>query len=444
MSLKNIIKNRNKILGINARRFARPLLSRKSLNIADNKLLAKKVLKKAKLPILETYKILKNNSEVESFDYTTLPNSFVLKPNAGFGGEGIMVVFGRQKKNKQNWVRADRSPITQRDLKNHCRNIVDGNFSRLGTPDFAFFEERSKISKLLKPYCHRGIPDIRVVSYNLIPVMAMLRLPTKLSGGRANLHTGGIGVGIDIGTGVTTTATYKGRSIEKLPGTRLLLSGIKIPRWQDFLQITSITQQITGLGFLGLDLALDRDKGPVILEINARPGLNIQLANLAGLAERMERVSGLKIKTPQKGIRVGQDLFGGEVEIELEDISGRKVIGINEPIKIFSPAKEKNIETMAKIDTGAYRTTICKTIAEKVGLDKIVQYKKVKGVLGEEERPIAEVSFILDDRLVLTEAFLADRSEMKYDVIVGRRDLKRFLVDPAKNVFMKKVKNVAN
>jgi len=44
----------------------------------------------------------------------------------------------------------------------------------------------------------------------------------------------------------------------------------------------------------------------------------------------------------------------------------------------------------------------------------------------------------MDKRLVSTEAFMADRSEMKYDIIIGRRDLKRFLVDPAKNVFMRR------
>ncbi|PJE59915.1 MAG: hypothetical protein COU85_01110 [Candidatus Portnoybacteria bacterium CG10_big_fil_rev_8_21_14_0_10_44_7] len=441
MNIIQFFKNRKKVLGLNARRFARPPAKKAALRIADNKLLAKKVLQKARLPILETLQILKDRQEVQDFNYRDLPHSFVLKPNAGLGGEGIVVVFGRKKNQPDAWVRGDRSLVRTADLQNHCRNIVDGNFSRLGTPDIAFFEERSKINKTLKPYCWRGIPDIRIIVYNLVPIMAMLRLPTKYSGGRANLHIGGIGVGVDLGTGVTTTANWRGQIIEKLPDSRLLLSGIQIPYFQELLHISAQVQAVTGIGYLGVDLALDRDKGPVILEINARPGLSIQLANLTGLAERLERVRGLKINTAARGIRVGQDLFGGEVEEELEEISGRKVLGINEPIKIFSPGKDKSIETMAKIDTGAYRTTICFSLVEKLGLDKIVHHKKVRGVLGEEERPIAQASFVLDRRLVATEVFLADRREMKYDVIVGRRDLKRFLVDPAKNVFMRHKKD---
>lgn len=439
MTIKTILKNRKKLLGLNARRLLRPAFKKSALRIADNKLLAKKVLRKAKLPVLETYQVLKTSRETVNFDYASLPNSFVLKPNAGFGGEGVLVVFGRKKGKNNVWVKGDRGQVETADLKNHCRNIVEGNFSRLGTPDVAFFEERSRISKTLKPYCFRGIPDVRIIVFNLVPIMAMLRLPTKLSEGRANLHTGGIGVGIDLGTGVTTTASFRRRLIEKVPGTRLLLSGIKVPFWQDFLEIASRCQQVTGLGYLGVDLALDREKGPVVLELNARPGLSIQLANLAGLAERLNRVRGLKIESVAKGVRVGQDLFGGEVEEELEEVSGRKVIGINEPLKIFSQKGDK-IEVLAKIDTGAYRTTICTSLAEELGLDKVVQYKKVKGALGQAERPIVETSFLLDKRLVSTEAFLADRTEMKYDVIVGRRDLKRFLVDPAKNVFMRRRK----
>jgi len=105
MSLFTIIKNRKKVLGMNARRFARPNLRKDALEIADNKLLAKKVLKEANLPILETYQTLKTIEEVENFDYTTLPKSFVLKPNAGLGGEGIMVVFGKKKKEENIWVK---------------------------------------------------------------------------------------------------------------------------------------------------------------------------------------------------------------------------------------------------------------------------------------------------------------------------------------------------
>ncbi len=48
--------------------------------------------------------------------------------------------------------------------------------------------------------------------------------------------------------------------------------------------------EVTGLGFLGVDIVIDRKHGPLILEMNARPGLNIQIANCAGLAHRIDRI----------------------------------------------------------------------------------------------------------------------------------------------------------
>ncbi|MRR31196.1 alpha-L-glutamate ligase-like protein, partial [bacterium] len=48
--------------------------------------------------------------------------------------------------------------------------------------------------------------------------------------------------------------------------------------------------EMTGLGYLGVDLVIDRDRGPLLLELNARPGLAIQLANRHGLRTRLDQV----------------------------------------------------------------------------------------------------------------------------------------------------------
>ena len=48
-----------------------------------------------------------------------------------------------------------------------------------------------------------------------------------------------------------------------------------------------------------------------------------------------------------------------------------------------------------------------------------------------------DLTFVLDKEKIHTEAFIASRDEMKHDVIVGRRDLKKFLVDPTKNVLLR-------
>lgn len=433
----NFIKKSSYLLGLNARNltYLRPSNPLRAIRIADNKLLSKKLLKKGGLPVLQNFSIIHRFKELKDFDWTSLPPSFALKPNRGLGGEGILVVYGRKKKFPHPWVKADKREVQIKDLRNHVLNILSGNFSLTGLPDIAFFEERIKLSKLFKPYTYRGIPDIRIIIYNSVPVMAELRLPTRESNGKANLHLGGIGVGIDLGTGITTTAIQRDRLIEYIPKTRILLRGLQIPEWKELLRLAIQAQQISKIGFLGVDIAIDREKGPIILELNARPGLSIQIANLASLNDRLQRIKGLRVKDTTKGVKIAQDLFGGEIEEELEEISGRKVIGINEAVDVLDNQGNKYL-TMAKIDSGAYRTTICHSLAEQLKINQPIGSKKVRGALGFEERPLINLSFILDKRLVTTEAFIANRQEMKYDLIIGRKDLKRFLVDPAKNVFM--------
>lgn len=441
MSIFTILKNRGDILGMNARNlhYIRPYNKIRSIKLVDNKLRLKNKLRKGGLPLLQTYAIIKSREELENFNWESLPTSFVLKPNQGFGGEGILLTYGELKRSNPEssrvWVKADRGRITIEDLKNHIANILDGGFSRTNIPDIAFFEERVKILKLFKPLSFRGIPDIRIIVFNKVPVMAMLRIPTRESGGRANLHQGGIGVGIDISSGITTSAILHDRPVDYVPNTRLILSGVKISEWKRILDIAIEAQIISGLGFAGVDIAIDRDKGPVIFEINARPGLSIQLANRAPLKERLERLKNLKVSSKARGIKLAQNLFGGEVEEEIEEISGKQVIGINEQVTLFDTRKEK-YQIMGKVDTGAYRTTIEKEVAKKLNLDKsVIKYKKVRAALGYEERPIITLSFILSGTLIDSEVFIADRAQMKYNMIIGRRDLKRFLVDPAKNVF---------
>ncbi|MFA5926114.1 MAG: sugar-transfer associated ATP-grasp domain-containing protein [Parcubacteria group bacterium] len=446
--------------------FIRPNNLRRAKRLADDKLLSKKVLKKAAIPVPGLISRINDIDELEDFDWSTLPDSFVLKPNRGFGGEGILVVYGKKKNVPNVWIKADGSLITVDDIKTHIRNIIDGSFSLSGVTDIAFFEERMKILKLFKPYAYKGIPDIRIIVYNKVPVMAMLRLPTKLSDGKANLQQGAIGVGIDLASGVTTTAVLgKNKIIEYIPGTRLLLSGIKIPYWKDILTLAIRSQEVSGLGFLGADVAIDPVQGPVFLELNARPGLSIQLANLDGLFGRLKRVEGLKIKTAEKGAAVGMNLFGGEIEDEIEDISGKKIIGTVEKVKLVGK-DGKEIETEAKIDTGAYSTSIDIELAKQLGhADLLEKFSKIdfssykllsenessikKDVLeknkvhipdledvavvfsasGSSIRPVVKMEFIMDGETVVSRTNITDRKDLKYHVLIGKRDLKKFLIE---------------
>jgi len=291
----------------------------------------------------------------------------------------------------------------------------------------------------------------------------MLRLPTRESGGKANLQQGAVGVGIDMATGTTTSAVVgKNKLIEYVPGTRLLLSGIKIPYWKDMLRLAVDAQSVSGLGFLGADIAIDKEKGPVILELNARPGLSIQIANLAGLKERLEKIKSLKIKTRERGVRVGMDLFGGEIEEELEEISGKKVIGTVEKVKLIGK-EGKEIEVEAKIDTGAMSTSIDIELAKQLGFSDVIDFfekidlptdftrEKAQEIMtklkrsyvhpdlvdidiiysshGVSIRPKVRIDFVMDQLTIPAHANVTERKDLQYSAIVGRRNLGKFLID---------------
>jgi alpha-L-glutamate ligase-like protein len=465
------IKASKNILGMNARNltYIRPHNLKKAKRLADDKIRSKRLLKKAGVPVPRLIAQISSRRTLENFDWSILPPSFVIKPNRGLGGEGIIVIYGKQKGTEDVWIKGNGKTITKDDLKIHIGHILDGEYSLSNTPDVAFFEERLKLSKTFRPYAYKGIPDIRIIIYNKVPVMAMLRLPTKESGGKANLQQGGIGVGIDMARGTTTTAVQgKSKIVEYVPGTRLLLSGIKIPYWNEMLTLAIKAQEASGLGFLGADIAIDRDNGPVFLELNARPGLSIQVANMAGLKRRLERVEGLKIKTALRGAAVGKNLFGGEIEEDLEGVSGKRVIGSIEEI-IITGANNKKITTTAKIDTGAYSTSIDTELGRTLGFENIInafthidvskytlqrghcatiekelfeKYKKkfpnlvdvvtIFSSNGVTIRPIVKIKFTMDKKIILAQANITDRTDLKYDIIIGKRNLYNFLVDVSK------------
>lgn len=416
---------------------ARTLLYIKKANtgsatrLANRKLATKRTLQQAGLPTPRLYAVIRSRSELKSFRWTKLPPSFVLKPNSSSGGGGILVVFGRNKKG--NWVKADRTEIFIPELRRHILEILDGRFSKGNIPDLAFFEQRVKVHHTLKPYSFGGIPDVRVLVYNQVPVMAMLRLATKASAGRANLHAGGVGVGIDLSLGLTTTAIHHGHIIETIPDGRLPLTGLRLPAWNETLHMAVAAASAIGLKYAGVDVAIDRDDGPVVLEINARPGLDIQFANLTPLQSRLRRVEGLSIKSADKGVQLAKSLFGLDVN-EIEDTTGRLVVGIEEPVTLYDSDGEPHT-IKAKIDTGAYRSALDASLAEKLRLQKpVLDYKDVRAALGEETRPVISLSFDLRGRHIRTEVFLADRTRLNYDMIVGRRDLRAFLVDPSRRL----------
>lgn len=425
----------NKILGMNARNYLFMGFNKtKGRQIADSKLLTKKVLTKHHLPTPKLLAAFKNPQEVIDFDWLSLPDNFVLKPASGYGGEGIIVVK-KKAKFAGEWRLMDDSIINMTDLRHQVLDILEGEYSLHDTPDQAMIEERIKIAKVFRKYAYQGTPDIRVIVFNKVPVMAMLRLPMAESKGKANLHQGAIGAGVDLATGITTHGVYKGKVIKYIPGTKRKINGLKLPHWNTILTLAVKAQEvIPELGYMGVDIMYDKAHGPVILELNTRPGLEIQNANLSPLKKRLDRVEGLEIRDAEHGVRIAKTLFASRFADRVMAEEGVKIVSIFEEAKVRAANKIK-VPVAAKIDTGAWRTSIDEKLARKLGLlrkENVLWRRGVRSALGRASRPVINLTFYLAGRRIKTIAGVSKRGHLRYPLLIGRRDLTGFLVKPQK------------
>lgn len=278
------------VVGINMRnaRFLLPNNPRRLYDLVDNKLRTKALAEAEGMNVAETYGVLSNPHDAARVEkFVEGRDSFVIKPTRGSGGKGIMVI---DKRSGKNFVKPSGAEVTPGDLRNHVSNILAGLFSLGGKRDYALIEYRVQPAALLTALSFQGAPDIRVVMLHGYPVMAMLRASTKESDGRSNLHQGALGIGIDIATGITVRAIHHGKPVTIHPDLGVGLIGVQIPDWDTILRMAVTCQEMTCLGYLGVDIMIDQTLGPLMIEVNARPGLAIQMANGIGLLRRLEPV----------------------------------------------------------------------------------------------------------------------------------------------------------
>jgi len=278
--------------------------------LVDDKLRTKKLAQEAGVAVPELYGAIEIPYQIRLFSSLVRSRGdFVVKPSCGSGGVGILVISGRTK---DLYRRTDGVLVNEEEIKHHVLNILSGMYSLAGQPDKALIEYRVRFDPVFEAISYLGVPDVRIIVFLGVPVMAMVRLPTRLSGGRANLHQGAIGAGIDMTTGTTLTAVWRNEVVEEHPDTGNKVSDVKIPKWPDLLKLAARCFDLTGLGYQGVDIVLDREKGPMILELNARPGLAIQIANRSGLRSRLQIVEKCyrELKTPEDRVDFAQNRFG--------------------------------------------------------------------------------------------------------------------------------------
>lgn len=278
------------VLGINRRNadFILKYNPRSGYPFVDDKVKTKIVAEAAKLSVPKLYGIIDKQHDIRNLPNLIAPHAdFVIKPASGSGGQGVLVIAGKVK---HLYRTVSGTLMSLEELQHHVSNILGGMYSLGNRVDKAIVEYRVEFDTVFEKVSYVGVPDVRIVVFCGVPVMAMVRLPTRMSGGRANLHQGAIGAGIDIARGTTFGGVWKDHFIDEHPDTGNSILGIEIPQWQTLLEMASLCYKLTGLGYLGADIVLDKTLGPLLLELNARPGLSIQIANRSGLTPRLELV----------------------------------------------------------------------------------------------------------------------------------------------------------
>ena len=302
------------VMGINRRNAEYTLAHnpRRYYPLVDDKLRTKEIAQAAGIPVPQLYGVVETEYQVRHLPAILQGREdFVIKPAHGSGGDGILVIAGRAK---ANFRTVSGELLTCEEVNHHVFNILSGLYSLGGQTDVAMIEYRVIFDPVFDHICFQGVPDVRVIVFLGVPVMAMLRLPTRESGGKANLHQGAIGAGIDLAGGVTLKGVCRHQIVSEHPDTGNSLQGVAIPHWQTLLTIAARCHELTKLGYLGVDLVLDKDRGPLLLELNARPGLAIQIANAAGLMHRVQLVEAHFQTLPDVEARLAfaHEHFGGK------------------------------------------------------------------------------------------------------------------------------------
>lgn len=292
------------ILGMNSRNieFVSRYNDRKLYSRVDNKLQTKELAEEFGINTPKLLFVVRMQHDIAELEAKLAGiSSFAIKPARGSGGKGILIIKNREG---EHYIKGSGVAMHFDAIARHLTNILAGLYSLRGDPDVAIVEALIESDPIFDAYSYQGVPDIRIIVFQGYPVMAMLRLSTKESDGKANLHQGAVGVGIDISSGRAIHAVMHGERVYTHPDTKEELQNIVIPNWRELLIMASSCYELSSLGYLGVDIVLDKNRGAMLLELNARPGLSIQVANSSGLLWRLRSIEALQSRSRHAAKRV--------------------------------------------------------------------------------------------------------------------------------------------
>lgn len=357
------------ILGMNARnlKYIKKFNPAKAVRLADNKVHTKEFLTQRGIPVPQTYGVIRSRQELYEFDFSQVPHAkeewFMVKPTRGSRGRWIYRVkvvddntesfvwteagmiesmFKRHSPYTEQLYKVSGRIIDDTTLRRYLVDILDGKNSLTTMWDTIMLEEILVPGPWFEQYCEWWLADIRVIVFNLIPIAAMLRVPTQKSDGKANLDRWALGMGVEVGTGKIYAMYQNGKTYrKKFPAPYTSFLDQYLPYRDDILSYSSKIQYFANLWFLALDRVITED-GPKILEINARTGLKFQIASMLPIRGRLDKIGDLKVATPEKWVEIAQSLF---TEQKAQVITGSKVIYLSQHGRLKIKWWEKTIVT---------------------------------------------------------------------------------------------------
>ncbi len=276
----------------------------------DDKLITKQMALDAQISTPDLISVIAEQHEIaELSERLAGQTGFCIKPAQGSGGKGILVIT---KVQDGKFFKPSGDEISLSDMERHCSNILAGLFSLGGKNDVAVVEALIRFDPVFEGISYEGVPDIRLIVFKGFPIMGMLRCSTHASDGKANLHQGAVGIGVDIATGKALRAVQYDEPVLTHPDTGKDLFEVQVPHWDRLLELAAGCYEMCGLGYLGTDMVLDSERGPLLLELNARPGLAIQIANNQGLLPRLKTIEALGDQTfsVRERIAMAKEWFG--------------------------------------------------------------------------------------------------------------------------------------
>ncbi len=228
--------------------------------VFEDKNICYQLCKVADLPLPKQYSFIDPTDDykktIESIVLSNPDKKFIIKPNRGKGGKGIVLCY---KKNED---------IIIQD-KDECLYLRD-YFLKKPAVLQEYIKQHNKLFEISPSTNTVRIVTLYTKNKDIIIVGALMRFGVG-STYIDNTSSGGLAVGIDIEHGVLKEKAYDFNSkvYYSHPTSKFTFKNFKIPYWNEVVELAKHTQKLFPYyKLLGFDIAIAPD-GPLIIEINA-------------------------------------------------------------------------------------------------------------------------------------------------------------------------------